>query len=446
VRAELNAATVTVTDNQPPTITATTGSLLTSSGYEYGVLTGTVSGADNSGVASVRIYVDGNPVVESAFNCDYTYAQPCPATATSPTLSLDTTRLADGAHRVQAAVIDAAGNETRGPVLQLLVSNHPPGAPIGAAVTNAPTGWINHAATIAWRNPPPGPGLPIAGVDWIACRGVDSTIPTTGCGAVHAQKTPLTSLDEDPRTEPAFAGEPAAGYTVFVWLADSAGAVDPANAARVSFGFDNTPPGPPTSLKATRSPTGRSFVVSATPGRHVAPIARIHWTACRSGGGCSATRVAPGEAFDFDPARDPAFKSAPRGSYAIRAWLEDAAGNGNPSSTTSAIVTYHHGGSSDPRRGTRSPGLRVTRVAVDGRRLRVAGTTNPTVKGRVRVVVHSRVGQVDHILRHTTAVAGGRFSTDFLEPRGARLERVTVSFGGNIRLRPETVTRTFPHS
>ena len=228
IRVELNSATVTVTDNQPPAITATAGTLLTSSGYQRGVLTGTVSGADNSGVSGVRIYVDGNPIVQSAFNCDYTYPQPCPASATSPTLSLDTTRLADGTHRVQAAVIDAAGNETRGAVEPLLVSNHPPAPPIAAAVTNAPTGWINHPAAITWRNPAPASGLPIAGVAWVACRGVDTTIPAAGCGAAHSQATPLTSLDEDLTTEPAFAGRLPDRYTVFIWLVDSSGAFDPA--------------------------------------------------------------------------------------------------------------------------------------------------------------------------------------------------------------------------
>jgi len=425
-------------------MTATAGSILTSSGYQHGVLAGAVSGADNSGVASVRIYVDGNPIVKSAFNCDYTYAQPCPATATSPTLALDTTRLADGTHSVQAAVLDAAGNETRGPVQQLLVSNHAPGAPIGTAVTNAPTGWVNHPATVSWRNPPPGSGLPVAGVAWITCRGVDSTIPATGCGAPHSQKTPLTSLEGDPRAEPAFAGRLPDRYTVFIWLVDSSGAIDPAGAARVGFGFDDTAPGPPASLTATASSTGSSFVVRATPPAHVAPIASINWTVCKVAGRCAA-RVASGLAFGFDPATDPTFTSAPSGRYVVRAWLQDAAGNANPSSTTSATVTYRPAGASTTGGHKRSPSLRVTGVALHGRDLRVTGGATRSLTGRVRVVVHFKTGHIDRILRHTTPVTAGHFSAGFAQPPAAHLERVTVSFGGDRRLRPETVTRTFAH-
>jgi hypothetical protein len=444
-RVELNSATVTVTDNQPPAITAMAGSLLTSFGYQRGVLTGTVSGADNSGVSSVRVYVDGNPIVQSAFNCDYTYAQPCPATGTSSTLSLDTTRLADGTHRVQAAVIDAAGNETRGPVQQLLVSNHPPAAPTGPAITNAPTGWTNHSATVTWKNPAAGSGLPVAGVAWITCRGVDSTIPPTGCGAAHSQKAPLTSLDEDIRTEPAFAGRLPDRYTVFVWLVDSSGAIDPAAAAHVGFGFDDTAPGPPSALKATASSTGRSFVVRATPPAHLAPIVSISWTACTAGVKCSSARVAPGQTFDFAPATDPTFMASPRGRYLVRAWLRDAAGNANPGSTTSVTLTYAATGTPKPRLHKPSPRLRVASAVVHGRDLRITGSTTRALKGRIRVVVHAKVGSVDHILRRTAVAAAGHFVTAFVEPRGARLGRITVTFDGDRTLRPETVTRTFAH-
>ncbi|MEA2369927.1 MAG: hypothetical protein QOH12_321 [Solirubrobacteraceae bacterium] len=445
VRAELNSATVTVTDNQPPAITAMAGSLLTSSGYQRGVLTGTVSGADNSGVSSVRVYVDGNPIVQSAFNCDYTYAQPCPATGTSSTLSLDTTRLGDGTHRVQAAVIDAAGNETRGPVQQLLVSNHPPAAPTGPAITNAPTGWTNHSATVTWKNPAAGSGLPVAGVAWITCRGVDSTIPPTGCGAAHSQKAPLTSLDEDIRTEPAFAGRLPDRYTVFVWLVDSSGAIDPAAAAHVGFGFDDTAPGPPSALKATASSTGRSFVVRATPPAHLAPIVSISWTACTAGVKCSSARVAPGQTFDFAPATDPTFMASPRGRYLVRAWLRDAAGNANPGSTTSVTLTYAATGTPKPRLHKPSPRLRVASAVVHGRDLRITGSTTRALKGRIRVVVHAKVGSVDHILRRSALAAAGHFVTAFVEPHGARLGRITVTFDGDRTLRSETVTRTFAH-
>lgn len=441
-RVELNSATVTITDNQPPSITATAGALFTSTGYQHGSLVGTISGADNSGVSSVRVYVDGNKVADSGFACDFTYAEPCPASVTSPALTLDTTRLADGPHQVQAAVIDAAGNETRGPVRQLLLANHPPGAPVGVAVTNAPTGWINHAATIAWKPPTPGSGLPIAGIDWIACPGVDATVPTAGCGTVHSQTTPVTSLTEDPRTEPAFAGRLPGNYTVFIWLVDSSGNLNPVGPGRVSFGFDNTVPATPASLRATPSSTGRSFVITAVPSAHVAPITSVNWIACKTHGKCTTARDIAGRAFGFDPATNPAFKAAPRGRYAIRAWLRDAAGNASPSSARSITVTYTTAGRPRTTKRAGDALLRIRTTSLTGRNLRVGGTASPALVGHVRVVEHCRVGRVTHVLRRTTTVAGGRFAATLLQPLGAHVERVTVIFGGDRRLRAETVTRT----
>jgi hypothetical protein len=444
-RAELNSATVTVTDNQPPLISATSGNLFGMTGYQHGILTGTIAGSDNSGVASVRVYVDGNPVVQSAFACDYTYAQPCAAAATSSTLSLDTTRLADGTHQLQAAVVDAAGNETRGPVQQLLVANHPPAAPVTPVVTNAPTGWINHAAVIAWKNPAQGSGLPIAGVDWVACRGVDASVPASGCGAIHSQTTPITSLTEDLSTEAAFGGLPAS-YTVFMWLVDAAGDVNPASAGRASFGFDNTTPGRPTSLKATPSSTGKSFEIRAAAPAHVAPVASVNWIACKSGGRCTSVQNATGEAFRFDPAANATFRTAPRGRYVVRVWLEDAAGNTSPSSDATTTATYPAANSAKSTSRAASPLLRITAVTVHGRDLRVAGTANRALNSHVRIVDHYDLAKAHHTLRHTAKATAGHFSTEFVQPSGARTQRVGVSFAGGKHLRAETVTRAVAHS
>ena len=338
-------------------------------------------------------------------------------------------------------MIDAAGNETRGAVEPLLVSNHPPAPPIAAAVTNAPTGWINHPAAIAWRNPAPASGLPIAGVAWVACRGVDTTIPAAGCGAAHSQATPLTSLDEDLTTEPAFAGRLPDRYTVFIWLVDSSGAFDPAAPARVGFGFDDTAPGPPAALRATANSTGTSFAFRATPPPHVAPIASIHWTACKIGGRCTLTRTAPGLTFDFAPATDPAFRPAPRGTFSVRAWLQDAAGNHNPNATTTVTVTSASSLAPKPRRKP-SPRLRVNGVAIHGRQVLVTGSTSRLLSGRVRVVLHATLGSVDHVLRHTVPATAGHFSTSFVRPVAAHLARVTVTFAGDRKFRSQTVTTT----
>jgi hypothetical protein len=120
-RVELNSAAVTVTDNQPPQITSTSGSLF-SGGLVRGTLSGTIDGSDSSGVQYARTYVDGTQVAQQAYACDFTRPAPCSASSSNQ-FSLDTTTLSNGPHQVQAAVVDAAGNQTLGSPVQITVEN-----------------------------------------------------------------------------------------------------------------------------------------------------------------------------------------------------------------------------------------------------------------------------------------------------------------------------------
>jgi hypothetical protein len=126
-RVELNSATVTVSDDQPPQITSTTGSLF-AGGLARGSLSGTIDGSDGSGVQSAGIYVDGAQVAQQALACDFTRPAPCPASSSNQ-FSLDTSTLANGTHQVQAAVVDAAGNQTLGSPVQITVENAAPTVP-----------------------------------------------------------------------------------------------------------------------------------------------------------------------------------------------------------------------------------------------------------------------------------------------------------------------------
>jgi len=126
-RVELNSATVTVTDNQPPQITSTSGSLFTGA-LVRGTLSGTVDGSDSSGVQYARVYIDGAQVAQQALTCDFTRPAPCPASSSSQ-FSIDTSALANGPHQIQAAVVDAAGNQTLGGPVQITVDNTAPTIP-----------------------------------------------------------------------------------------------------------------------------------------------------------------------------------------------------------------------------------------------------------------------------------------------------------------------------
>ncbi len=65
-RIELNSASITLTDETPPSITATGGTLF-ASGYQHGTLSATVSGSDSIGVQYARVYIDGQQVAQQSF-------------------------------------------------------------------------------------------------------------------------------------------------------------------------------------------------------------------------------------------------------------------------------------------------------------------------------------------------------------------------------------------
>jgi hypothetical protein len=144
-RVELNSATVTVTDEQAPQITSLSGSLF-SGGLVRGTLSGTIDGSDSSGVQYARTYVDGAQVAQQASACDFTQTAPCPASSSNQ-FSLDTSTLANGPHQIQAAVVDAAGNQILGSPIQITVEN--------TASITPPT-----PITPPTTPPPPGPIIP----------------------------------------------------------------------------------------------------------------------------------------------------------------------------------------------------------------------------------------------------------------------------------------------
>jgi hypothetical protein len=135
-RVELNSATVTITDEEPPQITSTSGELFTG-GPVRGTIAGTVDGSDNSGVQSARLYLDGALSAQQQLACDYTRPAPCPA-GSSNQFSLDTSTLANGPHQVQAAVVDAAGNQTLAGPVEITVENTAPITPTVPPLTPAP--------------------------------------------------------------------------------------------------------------------------------------------------------------------------------------------------------------------------------------------------------------------------------------------------------------------
>jgi hypothetical protein len=432
-RVELDSATVTITDEQPPAITSFSGSLF-AGGLSSGTLSGTIDGSDNSGVQFARLYVDGVQTAQQAFSCDFTQPAPCPLSVSGP-FGFNTSNLSNGSHTIQAALIDAAGNRTLTPPLQINVENSPPSPPSGLQVNGQGGGvWVSLPATITWTNPSQPSYDPVAQINWVACAGTETSIPASGCDAKHEQTTPLTSLSFDPANDPSFADRQGL-YTVFVWAQDAAGHATPANAAAITFGYQSVPPPPPTSVGLSGHKGPPYTIVLGAPA-HQAPITKTHWIVCDSEGVCTPTQTTSGLSFVFDPRDTPQFQHNPYARYTVRAWLEDAAGNASPANSATLEILYG-------RPGKPSPALHILGIRRTGLMLRVRGSATLALRGHVKVVVHSLARSRSYAAHRVVAVARGRWSATLVLPAGALITHVTVAYYGSRGWAPQAVTRYF---
>jgi hypothetical protein len=134
VWAAMYGATVTVADATPPTLSAPSGSLWSTTGAVHaGTESVTVSAQDaGGGLQSIALSADGRSMASYGAPCDFTLAQPCPTSTGTQTLALPTAQLSDGVHTVTLVATDAAGNQSSLSG-QINVLNSPPSAPPGVA-------------------------------------------------------------------------------------------------------------------------------------------------------------------------------------------------------------------------------------------------------------------------------------------------------------------------
>jgi Bacterial Ig-like domain len=83
--------------------------------------------------------------------CNFTFAQPCPSSTGTQTLSLPTTQLSDGKHTLTLIATDAAGNQSTIASEEITVDNSAPPAPGGLAATPTPTGSSTSGSSGAGR-------------------------------------------------------------------------------------------------------------------------------------------------------------------------------------------------------------------------------------------------------------------------------------------------------
>lgn len=112
--AAMYGATVTVADPTPPTLSTPSGSLWGLTGAMHaGTESVTVSAQDaGGGLQSIVLIADGRSMASYGAPCNFTLAQPCPASSGTQTFALPTTQLSDGVHTVALLATDAAGNQS----------------------------------------------------------------------------------------------------------------------------------------------------------------------------------------------------------------------------------------------------------------------------------------------------------------------------------------------
>jgi hypothetical protein len=223
VWAAMYGATLTLSDPTPPTLSAPSGALWEpgeTDGFHKGTESVTTSAQDvGGGVKSIVLAADGQPVETYSTSCNFTFAQPCPLSTGPQTMTLPTTNLPDGTHKLTLVATDAAGNQSTVASEQITVENNPPPPPVGLAATTTQVG--GSTFTVTWSDPVD-QVAPITAATYQLC-------PVNGSRACSAP-TPA------PAEGPATVTVPGPGiWTLAVWLTNAAGNSSPANAAHTTL-------------------------------------------------------------------------------------------------------------------------------------------------------------------------------------------------------------------
>ncbi|MGA9313238.1 MAG: Ig-like domain-containing protein [Solirubrobacteraceae bacterium] len=260
VWATMYGATVTLSDPTPPTLSTPSGALWgagEAGGFHKGTESVAVSAQDvGGGVASIVLSADGRTMETYTAPCNFTFAQPCPSSTGTQTLTLPTTQLSDGRHTLTLVAIDAAGNQSAVASEEITVDNSAPAAPVGLSATPTQTG--SSTFTVTWSEPQ-GQLAPITSALYQVC-------PASGSGSCSA---PAAA----PATGPATVTVPGPGsWSIAVWLSNAAGNANPANGARTNVVVPSSKPGGSGHVSTTTAPKlhvtetlrGRELIVHVT--------------------------------------------------------------------------------------------------------------------------------------------------------------------------------------
>jgi hypothetical protein len=226
--AEVYSAFFTITDPSAPTVGTPSGEGWTTTEWSQGPLPLSLSSSDNTGISATRVYADGSLLATLQGSCSYDRPRPCTDEA-GGSVGIPTAGLADGAHAIEVAAVDAAGNETRLPrPAPLNVDNQPPAAPVG--LTSPASTSTSNSFTASWALPADA-GTPIVAARYRLCQ-------NGTCGAIQTAPS-LTSVSG--------LSLPASGTaTLRAWLVDQLGHENAAAPATLTLAYTPVVQPPPT--------------------------------------------------------------------------------------------------------------------------------------------------------------------------------------------------------
>jgi hypothetical protein len=205
---------------------------------------------------------------------------------------------------------------------------------------------------------------------------------------------------------------------------DAAG--NASTAGPITITIDKTPPGPPGALAASPAGDG-SFTASWTnPDGQTAPITKAHYQFCASGGGACQ----PDQTASSDNISSITGLHVPgAGSWDLKVWLEDSAGNVGASNAASIQLGHAQTGV------LASAQLALAKAKLDGHhRLVVRGKAASDLTDKIAIRYRYRPHRKLRTLGKNAAVHRSAFIAHLKLPAAARRARkgtVTVSYPGD---------------
>ena len=233
---------------------------------------------------------------------------------------------------INAITVSDASNEDTTLTPQL--DRTPPPPPISAQIS--PSGWTNQSTfTITWTNPSDPSG--IAKV-WYS---ID---------VVPSNQSPGTSVDITSSSVQVTIGT-SGTHQIYFYLADGLGNKNPANIATVTAKFDNIAPDAPGSPAISPAVWSNqsNFTITWTNPSDISGIIKV-WYSIDS----APTTGSPGTSVDVT---NPSLQLTvtEEGTHVIYFFLEDAAGNKNPSNTVTITARYDATAPSSPSSVQKTP-------------------------------------------------------------------------------------------